>query len=358
MTVHHCIETFTCPTDALAFSEADRRKIVDGLTRTSGPGGFKPNELAHSSAIAWHEEAMVILVMVIVMGLPLLILPTAIYCLICGSWLSCALWLGAVVLLSKHPLPHVEKALAQTRFTGALYKYFSYRFVWADDAREKADAAPAWVGAGPPHGVLPFANVLSIPAINTFIGRKFVGAAASVVSSVPGLRYMGLYGLVDVSARSIAKTLSQGTCVGTVPDGIAGIFRCTAGDEVVVLRKRKGIAKLALRTGAPILPAYSIGNTTAFSAWFDKWGVLERISRKVQASFFLYWGRFYLPIPRRVNVTMLIGAPLLVTKVAEGTEPTAEQVDELHERLLADMEKIFNLHKHALGWGHKTIRFE
>lgn len=203
--------------------------------------------------------------------------------------------------------------------------------------------------------MLPFANILSIPAINTFAFRRFVGAGASVVPRVPGLRYMTLYGFIDVSGRSIAKALAKGTCVGTVPDGIAGIFRCSEVDEVVVLRKRKGLAKLALRTGAPILPAYSIGNTAAFSAWFDRWGLLERVSRKLQASFFLYWGRFLLPVPRRVNVTMLIGPPILVTKV---DEPTAEQVDALHERLLAEMAALFDLHKHALGWGHKVIRFE
>ena len=69
-----------------------------------------------------------------------------------------------------------------------------------------------------------------------------------------------------LSVGAFKKALDEGSCVGLVPDGIAGIFRCTAEDEVVVLKKRKGIAKLALRTGHPIVPAYSIGNTAAFSA--------------------------------------------------------------------------------------------
>ena len=72
------------------------------------------------------------------------------------------------------------------------------------------------------------------------------------------------------------------TRVAVVPDGIAGIFRTNAYDERVVLKSRKGIARLALRTGHAIVPAYSIGNTAAFSAFFDPWGVMERVSRKVQ----------------------------------------------------------------------------
>ena len=81
-------------------------------------------------------------------------------------------------------------------------------------------------------------------------------------------------------------------------------------DEVVKLKHRKGIAKLALRTGHPIVPAYSIGNTAAFSAWFDPFGLLERISRAVQASLFIYWGRFFLPAPKQVRLTYVRGRPL------------------------------------------------
>ena len=67
------------------------------------------------------------------------------------------------------------------------YRYFSYRIVWTNDAMELARSCPAWVGeqntllhrllaqsllgAAGPHGVMPFANVLSIPAINSFVSE-------------------------------------------------------------------------------------------------------------------------------------------------------------------------------------------
>ncbi len=57
-----------------------------------------------------------------------------------------------------------------------------------------------------------------------------------------------------------------------VPDGTAGIFQCNHQIEIVNLRYRKGIAKLALKQGIPLLPAYSVGNTEVFSAFFDPWG--------------------------------------------------------------------------------------
>ena len=38
-------------------------------------------------------------------------------------------------------------------------------------------------------------------------------------------------------------------------------------------------------------------------------------------------------------------------------QPSPQQVDALHAQLLQAIETLFDTHKHALGWGHKTIRF-
>ena len=280
---------------------------------------------------------MVVLCLGVCMGGPLLLLPSLLAVLVYGSWTAVAAWIFIVVFLAAHPVPACAESLRSSSLAMALYRYFSYRFVWSGDAKAAGEQVGAWIGAGPPHGVLPFANVLSIPAINTFSFCKFVGAGASVVAHTPFLRYMALFGMIDVSAKSIARSIGAGVCVGTVPDGIAGIFKCSESAEVVEpktrtarractppcthaslhaltpagthpqvvkLKTRKGLAKLALKTGTPIVPAYSVGNTAAYTAVFDRWGVLEALSRKAQASIFLYWGRFGLPIPRRANVTI------------------------------------------------------
>jgi len=362
---HHCLESFMCPPAALSLPEADRRKVVAGLIKSSPPGGFKANELAFKAPLTFYEEFIVVLVLAVVMGGPLLILPTLVFAFYQGL-AACLLWVLAMLVLALHPIPthpirgrqtEAEQALGRSNFTLSLYKYFSYRLVWSGDAKEQCESVPSWIGAGPPHGVLPFANVLSIPAINTFSFRHFVGSGASVVPRTPFLRYMTAFGFINVSGKTITQALEAGTCVGTVPDGIAGIFSMNKRplEEVVKLKERKGIAKLALRTGHPIVPAYSVGNTAAFSAWFDPFGILERVSRSVQASLFVYWGRFFLPIPRRANITMLIGQPIVVERVEN---PTDAQVDAVHQRLLREMAALFDEHKASIGWGHRTIVFE
>ena len=79
------------------------------------------------------------------------------------------------------------------------------------------------------------------------------------------------------------------------------------------------------------------------------------LDNRAQAAIFVYWGRFFLPIPRRANITMLIGRPIVVEKVES---PTDAQIDAVHQRLLKEMAELFDEHKAALGWGHKRIVFE
>ena len=354
MPKEHCIETFAvADSSVLRLPPAQRRTVVAGITKHADR--FAPGSLTSQAPISLAEEAAVLLAFFVLMGGPLTLLVCGAYLLLLGSWTGCTIHVLVTIGLMYHPMPEVADAMRESWFMLSVYRYFSYRFVWSGEDEQASLASAAWIGAGPPHGVLPLANIISVSALNSFLGRHFVGAPASVVFRTPFLRYMTLLGCVDVAGKSIARATGAGVCVGMVPDGIAGIFRiCGEGDEVVYLKERKGLAKHALRTGTPILPAYSIGNTAVYGAWFDKWGLMEALSRRAQAAIFLYWGRFYLPLPRRVNITMLFGSPLHVNKVEQ---PSQEQVDALHAQLLLAIATLFDRHKHALGWGHKTIRF-
>ena len=73
-TTHHCLEIFAAPHESLSLPEADRRKIFNGITKSSGPGGFKPGELTHKAELSWFEEFSVMAVLLFVVGGPLLIL--------------------------------------------------------------------------------------------------------------------------------------------------------------------------------------------------------------------------------------------------------------------------------------------
>lgn len=349
---HHVLELGNLPEAAAALPDDQRFKLVRSMIKSSKPGGFATDSQTHQCSMPWYQEFACVLVLGLWLGGPLFFFFTPILLCMFGTWTQISYFLAVTLVLALHPLPNLEEYLNKSAFSMWLYKYFSYRIMWSGDAYDKAQASAPWVGAAGPHSVMPFGSVLSIPGINTFVFRKFKGGTASVLGRVPLLRYLYLWGTIDVAGKSLSASLKQGYCVGVVCDGIAGIFKCTREKEAFYLKNRKSLAKFCIRNGCPFVPAYSIGNSQCFNSWFDSFGLLEWLSRKTQCSLFLYWGRFLLPIPFRTNVTLLFGAPISVEKK---DHPTEEEVDAVHQQMLDAFVTLFDTHKAALGWSHRSL---
>ena len=45
------------------------------------------------------------------------------------------------------------------------------------------------------------------------------------------------------------------------------------------------------------------------------------------------------------------------SKVPKVENPTEEQIDEVHQKILAATKQMFDLHKASLGWGDKEMKF-
>ena len=154
--LHHCLDIWSCPLEALKLPEADARKFFSSITKSSAPGGFREGELSGKAPLSFGEEALVVAVLFAVMGCPLMLLPSLFFCLTFASWAICLVWLLAVLFLALHPTPRstlgkqseFEHSLARSYFTLSLYRYFSYRFVWSGDAKEKCEKCAAWIGGG------------------------------------------------------------------------------------------------------------------------------------------------------------------------------------------------------------------
>jgi len=347
------LELFRAPPGVLGLPLKASRVSIG---KKSGPGGIFPKDsLAGSAKISFIEELAVILWFGMCLGGPVVLFFLWFYMIFFATWTNFCYFAIFLAILAFHPVPNGYQGLLQSGFALAVYKYFTFRVI-VEDMCISDPSFPAWIGASPPHGVLPIANIISMLGVNT-VSRSFYGAGASVVAHTPFLRYMGLFGgMVDVSAKSIISNTRNGVCIGIVPDGIAGMFKTDKDAEVVYLKNRMGLAKLALRTGIPIVPAYSIGNTQVLTPWFDSFGIMETVSRKLKASLLLFWGRWGLPIPRRTNITMLCAKPVVVDKLKD-SEITPEKIREVHEKILSGIEHVFNKHKAAVGWEHKEIRF-
>ena len=191
--------------------------------------------------------------------------------------------------------------------------------------------------------------------------------------------------------------------------GIAELFLVSQNEEKLFARKRKGFIKLALRTGAEIVPAYFMGQpavllvlvlTLALALTMTltltrqhlrplgaqrQTAALDRARDGRDAHVVLGMGRlarataqqgarqspaarFQPPIPwppmifhgpsTTFQVLGIVGRPLGIptTPIAE---PTAEQIDMYHERYLAEVQRLFDTYKrYNPDYKDKTLQFE
>ena len=114
--------------------------------------------------------------------------------------------------------------------------------------------------------------------------------------------------------------------------------------------------KIALKTGTPMVPIYGFGHTACYTCFEDPFGLLEQVSLFMNVSVVPFLGRWFWPLgpPKRDNpVAVCCGEPIVVPLLEE---PCQEEVDRWHAELLKGFEDVFNRHKDAYGWQHKTLR--
>ena len=102
-------------------------------------------------------------------------------------------------------------------------------------------------------------------------------------------------------------------------------------------------------------------------------GLLQHISRRLKGGITLYWGQYGTPMPYSTKVTMVLGDPILPVPGTLGEEmngtgrqrkrtcrkipdPTKEQVEELMNRYVDAMERLFDQYKGQAGYGNDVLK--
>eukprot|EP01084_Bolivina_argentea_P209047 356183_1 len=256
----------------------------------------------------------------------------------------------------------------QNEYIYSLIKYCSFRMAYNTDTyNHMLTNSKNLIFMNVPHGVLPLCNIIaSLITPDLFNGKNEVGTTASIMFHLPGLRNIASHlGYQSVSKQSIKNVLlNWKRSVFINGDGISGIFigrsdmKTYKDSEVIYLKNRKGISKIALQCGCSVVPTYGFGNTDVMDCWFDKYGILKTISKKLRTSLIILYGRWYLPIPKRVSLYYVVG-PIVKSKYHNTpiNNPTQKQIDEYHEELLNAIRDLFEQHKQIYGWNHKRLVF-
>ena len=141
--------------------------------------------------------------------------------------------------------------------------------------------------------------------------------------------------------------------------------------------------KMALQTGALIVPSYVFGGTE----FFDQFATIgndnnhegfvgrffQSLSRHMKGGITFYWGQYKTPMPHFSKVTMVLGDPIVPFPGTLGDEsngvgsgrkrtckkipnPTNKQVEELMQRYVDAMQMLFDQYKAQAGYANDVLK--
>jgi 2-acylglycerol O-acyltransferase 1 len=178
----------------------------------------------------------------------------------------------------------------------------------------------------------------------------------------PFTREIGfLHGYTSASKKCLHYILrnkgcwkSKGQVCSIVIGGAEEMVHTEPGEYYnLILKNRKGFARVALETGAHLVPVFSFGEndiykTQKITDLSSKFHKFQRLFKHITTIGFPYgYGRglfsdWFGFLPFRKPINTVIGTPIPVECVQN---PTQEQVDALHEQFIDEMHKLFEKHK-------------
>mmetsp|Transcript_22735 Transcript_22735/g.37636 ORF Transcript_22735/g.37636 Transcript_22735/m.37636 type:complete len:364 (-) Transcript_22735:57-1148(-) len=277
---------------------------------------------------------------------------------IVGNVAQTFLYFGLFILLPLTfiPQPFIKES-TEWWLSWIIVKYFSAKYI----SEAECSRDNRYIYVAPPHGVFPYGNILAIQAWPSRFGFGFRGLAASSALRVPIFKQiLRCIGVVDASRHVARKAIEEDGAIGISTGGVAEVFETNADDEVVLLKERIGMIKLAIRTGSELTPCYIFGNTQLLDCWageglpFNGKSHLNWLSRKVGFALILIYGRFGLAIPYRLPVLCVSGKGI-PTKHIQCEDPPMEQVLEIQKKVISETQRIFETYKGYYGWNDKKL---
>ena len=190
------------------------------------------------------------------------------------------------------------------------------------------------------------------------IHRDARALATPAIFVVPFLRQLWTWlGMDAIDRKSMLRVLRAGRTALIIPGGVAECLEMRRGTETVYLRKRFGFVKLAIQTGASLMPAFTFGQSETYS--YVRLGpplcsekTVRRIAGIIQFAPMAFWGRGGSFVPRRVAMKTVVGRPVATTKTEN---PTNEQVAAKLAEFIDEMVRLHETHKERCGYGGQRL---
>ena len=227
-----------------------------------------------------------------------------------------------------------------------------------------------------PHGIIGVGAFITFATNATGFEQAFPGLDLRLLTLAVNFFFpftrevLMALGINSVKKESVINNLTRkpGASVAIVVGGAAEALDARPGWAVLTLARRKGFVKMALRTGASLVPVFAFGENDIFDQVdnpdgsplrkFQLWmkqligitppafygrslrgGMLRRLFRRRTGV-----------MPKRESIEVVVGRPIPCPKVAE---PTLRQVDEYHAKYIAALKDLYDTHRRLF---HKLKR--
>ena len=217
-----------------------------------------------------------------------------------------------------------------------------------------------------PHGILCSGACAAFATEGCDWGQIFPGVTPSLLTlegfhQMPGFReIISLSGICAATSKSMDYLLStpqKGRAVILVVGGAREVL-CQDHDHIdLIILKRKGFIKKALKHGSALVPTFSFGEAFIYGNMFPnpRGSLIRRLQEYIVDKtrwpfpFFLGRGIFQYTfgmLPQRHPITVVIGEPIPVKQV---TDPTPQEIDDLHSKYLIALRNLYDKYNPIYG---------
>lgn len=214
-----------------------------------------------------------------------------------------------------------------------------------------------------PHGIISHGAFAAFATEALGFGQLFPGITNALLTLDSNFRlplyreYALRMGLASVARESIENILSKGgrngegmgRAVTIVVGGARESLESKPGTFRLVLNRRKGFVKMAIRTGADLVPVLAFGENeiydqldSAAHPWIHKFQLLTKKFMGFTVPLFHARGVFNYDVgmmPYRRPLNIVVGRPI---RVAQEEHPGKEHVDRVHGEYVRELLRLWN----------------
>jgi hypothetical protein len=217
-----------------------------------------------------------------------------------------------------------------------------------------------------PHGIISHGAFAAFATEALGFSQLFPGITNALLTLESNFRYP-IYreyalrlGMASVSRESCENILSKGgpngegmgRAITIVVGGARESLDASPGTIRLVLRRRKGFVKMAIRTGADLVPVLAFGENDVYDQldteshpYVHKLQLLVKKVMGFTVPIFHARGIFNYDVgmmPYRRPINIVVGRPI---RVVQDKHPDNEHINEVHEKYMSELLRLWDEHK-------------